>query len=300
MRASNILGVFSLLAFSTYAIACSSNRGNASGAGQDGTPASPQEACSAYVACVAEAQPEQLAATLAAYGPNGACFAQGAESVAKSCGTACETLRAAIREKIAIPACGRPLSPEEAMNANPYGRFYPKGDYGLWPRDSTRPGARFPPFRLSGYPDGDARQGIKEFSMVQFYDPEARHHSVVMVVICAPSIEPCHRAAASLRDGAPTRRRLLAVEVLTSGTTFDSEPSVTALDAWMRLDPPPSHTVANDVNGRFDAFSSAVPAVTFLDARSMEILQLAGGWTERTLDQADEWVDWVSRNPPQL
>lgn len=94
------------LALATLAVACTgSTSGTTGDGGADDAAASTESPCARYLACTGEAQPETLAAALAAYGTDGACWTSMSAS-------ACE---AACRQAIVALHAISPTSPSCAL-----------------------------------------------------------------------------------------------------------------------------------------------------------------------------------------
>lgn len=188
-------------------------------------------------------------------------------------------------------------------DVNPYGVAYPTGDIGTNARRGNTAGQRIRNFAFPGYRDGSVRGSIVNVSMVDYFDPQQK---------LAPPVKLIHLTAAGRWDtysnteanqAMPLIDSLRAdgvvwITVIVEGTTPGNASTMADLDPFALAHPLKAPIVLDPGAASLGAFFSqaALPWNGWIDARSMEILSSAEGFSgDISREAAAQLTAWETR-----
>ncbi len=182
---------------------------------------------------------------------------------------------------------------------------YPTTHLGERARKGNTPGDVMANIGFQGYPNGDRAQGLQKVALSDYYDPNSRR--VIQLVAGTAWDTSSKLETQSLQDywASHASGGATLIFVLVEGASH--QPSTSAdLLGWATnygltftsaLDPG-----ATRLGHFFD--TAAAPWNAYLDARTMEILQVgvglptsSGGTTDGS-DDLVQWLAWVGTHPP--
>lgn len=190
-----------------------------------------------------------------------------------------------------------------ALATNPDGIAYPMDNLGGRARRTALRGERIPNFAFQGYRDGDRSRGLETISLSEYYDPSQKRHKVLHLLAAATWCALCSselEAAVSVKEPLAAEG-VVFFEVVVSGATAGTGPSLGEVDAWVSRHQA-NFSVGIDVRARrlgaVGVDPSAMPHDILIDARTMEILDSSVGAPLDIVKYVRDGLRWVEDNPP--
>jgi len=162
--------------------------------------------------------------------------------------------------------------------ANPYGACYPTQDIGYGARSKEAWGNRAPNLAFYG-----KRGGSSDFERITFadqYDPEARHHRVLVVTVATSWCGVCMRLNTEVDAAlAAIGTDVKDLDILVEGPKPNANATLDDLDTWIAR----THPHHDSVVGSFIDVGAFMPQddwplILVIDARSMEIRDAVVGY----------------------
>lgn len=202
----------------------------------------------------------------------------------------------------AAPDTGAPVDATPGIDAaiyelNPYGKPYPTKYIGTGVRNGDAAGYVIANFKLTGYKVGSSK--VETIPLAQFYDPEGRTHSTVVLITCGRWDTYSKQMLKALNDAPALPSRIALVSVLAEGDSYDKAATIADLDAWR-----PQLASAVHVLDPFLAslkpigeLGIATPGSLMLDARTMEIVSANVG-AQDPITRITAERDAIEARPP--
>jgi hypothetical protein len=179
-----------------------------------------------------------------------------------------------------VSDAGFGMTPDAALTID--GFPYPSPPYGRSQRSGTTPGSRIQPFQFLGYRDGDPSQGLQTISLLDYYDPCARHIKVLHISVAAVWCTPCNEetAALTMAQASIAGEGVAMLQALDDGPVQGTGATQGDLDRWVARYAPTFSEVLDPGLANLGSFFPAaeVPWNADIDPRTMEIIDAETGW----------------------